>query len=132
LGVVTAAARTRGLKSPAALGRTARRASRAPPAAPKLIPQTKEQPRMSTDEIRAAVKQSVASIANLDVREIGDDASYKEDLQLDSLTILEIAVDAEYKFQVNLSEDDLAGIGTVADTVRIVEQYLSAPVTAAA
>ena len=87
---------------------------------------------MSTDEIRAAVKQSVASIANLDVGEIGDEASYKEDLQLDSLTILEIAVDAEYKFQVNLSEDDLASIGTVADTVRIVQQYLSSPVTAAA
>jgi len=87
---------------------------------------------MSTDEIRAAVKQSVASIANLDAAEIGDDASYKEDLQLDSLTILEIAVDAEYKFRVNLSEDDLARIATVGDTVRIVEQYLSAPVTAAA
>ena len=38
---------------------------------------------MSTDEIRDAVKQSVASIVNLNVREIGDDASYKEDLQLD-------------------------------------------------
>ena len=87
---------------------------------------------MSTDEIRAAVKQLVASIADLDVGEIGDEASYSEDLQLDSLTILEIAVDAEYKFQVNLSEDDLASISTVADTVRIVQQYLSAPVTAAA
>ena len=87
---------------------------------------------MSTDEIRAAVKQSVASIANLDVGEIGDDASYKEDLQLDSLTILEIAVDAEYRFRVNLSEDDLAGISTVADTVRVVERYLAAPSFAAA
>lgn len=87
---------------------------------------------MSTDEIRAAVKQSVANIANLDARAIGDDASYKEDLQLDSLTILEIAVDAEYKFQLNLTEDDLASIRTVADTVRIVQQYLAAPTVAAA
>jgi acyl carrier protein len=87
---------------------------------------------MSTEDIRAAVKQSVASIANLDVQEIGDDASYKEDLLLDSLTILEIAVDAEYKFHVNLSEDDLASIGTVADTVRIVQQYLAAPSVVAA
>ena len=87
---------------------------------------------MSTDEIRAAVKQSVACIADLDVREIGDDVSYKEDLQLDSLTILEIAVDAEYKFRVNLSEDDLASISTVADTVRIVQQYLAALTVAAA
>ena len=87
---------------------------------------------MSTDEIRAAVKQSIASIANLDVRDIGDEASYKDDLQLDSLTILEIAVDAEYKFHVSLSEDDLASISTVADTVRIVQQYLAAPTVVAA
>jgi acyl carrier protein len=87
---------------------------------------------MSTDEIRAAVKQSVASIANLDVREIGDDASYKEDLQLDSLSILEISVDCEMQWGINLTEDDLASISTVADTVRIIEQYLSAPSVVAA
>ncbi|MBA3243369.1 MAG: acyl carrier protein [Acidobacteria bacterium] len=87
---------------------------------------------MSTDEIRAAVKQSIASIANLDVAEISDDASFKEELQLDSLTILEIAVDAEYKFQVKIPDDDLSNILTVGDTVRIIQQYLSAPATAAA
>lgn len=87
---------------------------------------------MSTDEIRAAVKQSVASIANLDVQEISDDASYKEDLQLDSLSILEISVDCEMQWGINLTEDDLASISTVADTVRIIEQYLSAPSVAAA
>lgn len=87
---------------------------------------------MSTEEILAAVKQSIANIANLDAAEIGDDASYKEDLQLDSLTILEIAVDAEYKFQVKIPDEELSGIRTVGDTVRIVEQYLDAPVTAAA
>lgn len=87
---------------------------------------------MSTDEIRAAVKQSIASIANLDAGEIGDNASYREDLQLDSLTILEIAVDAEYKFQVKIPDDELSNTQTVADTVRIVQQYLAAPATAAA
>jgi acyl carrier protein len=87
---------------------------------------------MSTDEIRAAVKESIASIANLDAGEIGDTASYKDDLQLDSLTILEIAVDAEYKFQVKIPDEELSNILTVQDTVRIVEQYLSAPITAAA
>jgi hypothetical protein len=41
-------------------------------------------------------------------------------------------VDAEYESQVNLTEDDLASIGTVADTARIVRQYLAAPSVAAA
>jgi acyl carrier protein len=87
--------------------------------------------RMSTDEIRAAVKQSIATIANLDAGEIGDHASYKDDLLLDSLTILEIGVDAEYKFQVKIPDEKLSEIRTVDDTVRIVEQYLSAPAVAA-
>lgn len=87
---------------------------------------------MSTDEIRAAVKQSVASIANLDAGEIGDSASYRDDLQLDSLTILEIAVDAEYKFQVNIPDEELSNVRTVNDTVRIVERYMPEPAVAAA
>src|SRR2546425_11971656 len=41
-------------------------------------------------------------------------------LGLDSLTILEIAVDAEYHFRVKISDDDLGEIRTVDDTVRMV------------
>jgi acyl carrier protein len=41
-------------------------------------------------------------------------------------------VDAEYKFQVKIPDEELSNILTVQDTVRIVEQYLSAPITAAA
>lgn len=87
---------------------------------------------MTTDEIRAGVKQSIASIANLDAAEIGDEASYKEDLMLDSLTILEIAVDAEYKFHVKIPDEELSNVRTVSDTVRIVQQYLSSPTIAVA
>jgi acyl carrier protein len=83
---------------------------------------------MSTDEIRARVKKSIASITNISFDQIPDHASYKDDLQLDSLTILEIAVDAECQFQVKLSDDDLGEIRTVDDTVRMVQQYLT-PVT---
>lgn len=85
---------------------------------------------MSTEEIRTRVKRSIANITNINFDEIPDNASYKEDLQLDSLTILEIAVDAEYQFQVKLSDDDLGVLRTVDDTVRMVQQYLS-PVMAA-
>jgi acyl carrier protein len=122
----------RGLKSPAALASASRQTPRVSPAPAQPIPETEEQLRMSTDEIRVAVKQSIANIANLDAQEIADDASYKHDLQLDSLTILEIAVDAEFKFQVKIPDDELSNILTVGDTVRIVQRYLSAPATAAA
>jgi acyl carrier protein len=79
---------------------------------------------MSTDEIRATIKKSIANITNIDLEEITDSASYKDDLQLDSLTILEIAVDAEYQFHVTIPDEVLSEIRTVDDTVRIVQQHL--------
>ena len=79
---------------------------------------------MSTDEIRATIKKSIANITNINLEEITDSASYKDDLHLDSLTILEIAVDAEYQFQVTIPDEALSEIHTVDDTVRIVQQHL--------
>ncbi len=79
---------------------------------------------MNTDEIKASIKSSIARITNLDPCEISDTASYKDDLQLDSLTILEIAVDAEYQFQVKIPDELLSEIHTVNDTVSIVQRHL--------
>jgi len=79
---------------------------------------------MNIADIRASVKASVARIANLDPEEISDAASYKDDLLLDSLTILEIAVDAEYQFKVKIADELLSEIRTVDDTVMIVQQHL--------
>jgi len=85
---------------------------------------------MNVEEITTTVKNSIARITSIDPSDISDNASYKDDLGLDSLTILEIAVDAEYQFQVKLSDEDLGEIQTVDDTVRMVRQYLSVAVVA--
>lgn len=81
---------------------------------------------MSVEEIRVRIKKSIANVANIDAADIADNASYKDDLSLDSLTILEIAVDAEYQFQINIPDEQLSEIRTVDDTVRLVEKYLMA------
>ena len=81
---------------------------------------------MRSAEIRAAVKSSIARITGIDRQEISDHASYKDDLRLDSLTILEIAVDAEYQFKIKIPDDELGAIRTVEDTVKAVQQYLNA------
>jgi len=81
---------------------------------------------MTNDEIRSIVKHSIARITSISPEEIPDNASYKGDLKLDSLTILEIAVDAEYQFKIRIPEDELSAIDTIEDTVNIVQQHLSA------
>ena len=69
---------------------------------------------MTNDEIRSIVKHSIAKITSISPEEIPDNASYKSDLKLDSLTILEIAVDAEYQFKIKIPEDDLGAIDTTS------------------
>lgn len=81
-------------------------------------------PQMDADEIRACVKHSIASIANLDPASIPDDASYKKDLSLDSLTILEIAVETECAFKIRIDEEELSCMHTVSDTVKLIQQRL--------
>ena len=45
-----------------------------------------------------------------------------EDLELDSLRLLTLAVEVENRFRVCLDEEDEAVIETVGDLVRLIEQ----------
>ena len=82
---------------------------------------------MTADEIRAKVKSAISSTAGLDAGEIPDDADYREDLHLDSLTILEIAVDLEYRLRVKIPDEELAAVRTIGDTVAVIQRYAENP-----
>src|SRR5262245_27155157 len=78
----------------------------------------KEAP-MSDEEIRAIVKQAIAKVTKLDPLQIGDDASYRDELGLDSLSILETIVEVQCRFRIpDLPEGEYAHVRTVNDTVR--------------
>lgn len=79
---------------------------------------------LTTDEIRAKIKEVIANVADLDPAEIGDDADLRQDLNLDSLSLLEIGVDVDYAFQLGIEdlEDRLANLTTLAEVVALVEQ----------
>jgi acyl carrier protein len=75
---------------------------------------------MNEADIRDSIKQSIARITGIPPDQISDCASYADDLGLDSLSMLEIAVDAELCFQVKIPDGRLPEIKTVADAVRMV------------
>jgi acyl carrier protein len=83
---------------------------------------------MDANAIRDTIKQSIARITGIAPDDISDTASYTDDLGLDSLSMLEIAVDAELCFRIKIPDDRLPEIRTVSDAVRIVGEYLDAPV----
>ena len=79
---------------------------------------------MDVQEIRRNIKRSISNVTGIDITDIRDDSSYTEDLDLDSLSILEIVVDVEAQFDIDAPEEELRSIRTIDDTVRLVQQYI--------
>jgi len=83
---------------------------------------------MDTQSIKTIIKQSISRVTGIPAETISDSASYEGDLGLDSLSILEIAVDVENHFKFQASDDELTSIRTVEETVDLVRRRLCAEV----
>ena len=65
----------------------------------------------------AEIVEEVAGVAQDDVTA---EKSFVDDLDIDSLSMVEIAVQAEDKFGVKIPDDELANLKTVGDAVNYV------------
>ena len=68
---------------------------------------------MDVAEMKARIKEIISNITNIDPANIDDSASFTKDLDLDSLSLLEIGVDVDYEFQLGLPEERMRGIDSV-------------------
>lgn len=75
---------------------------------------------MNRDEIRAEIKNLIAKVTGLDPEEIPDAASFSDDLELDSLAMIEIAVDVAYAYKLQMSEEEMASLRTLDEAVEMV------------
>ncbi len=79
---------------------------------------------MDEREICHKIKEAIAKISDIDAEDIADTASFKDDLDLDSLVLLEISVEIEMQFGLEVHEEDLKQLQTVQDAVEFVQQAL--------
>jgi len=79
---------------------------------------------MDEQDIRNKIKTAIAKITDIDVEDIADTASFQDDLGLDSLVLLEISVEIEMQFGLEVHEEELKQLQTVQDTVEFVQQAL--------
>lgn len=75
-------------------------------------------------EILDKIKQIIGNIAGLDPQRIGDADSLRDDLKLDSLSLLEIGVDVDLAFKLNLPDERYKEIRTLPEMVDLVQQRL--------
>lgn len=72
---------------------------------------------MSNEEITKGLATIVEEVAGVDAADVTTDKSFVDDLDIDSLSMVEIAVQAEDKFGVKIPDDQLANLKTVGDAV---------------
>jgi acyl carrier protein len=60
--------------------------------------------------------------------DIASDARFKEDLDLDSLLVVDIVIDIEKQYDISLPEEDIARMATLDDAVSLVERLLAGSV----
>ena len=58
---------------------------------------------------------------------IPPDARFKEDLEIDSLLVVDIVIDIERRFGIRLPEEDLVRMSTLGDAARMVKRLSTLP-----
>ncbi|MEI2713505.1 MAG: acyl carrier protein [Nocardioides sp.] len=76
----------------------------------------------STEEIRASLANIVNEVAGIPVEDVQLDKSFVEDLDVDSLSMVEVVVAAEEEFGVSIPDDEVKNLKTVGDAVSFIEK----------
>jgi acyl carrier protein len=77
---------------------------------------------VTDQEILAGLAEIVDEIAGVPADEVTPDKNFVEDLDIDSLSMVEIAVAAQDKFGVEIPDEQLKDLKTVQDVVNFVSK----------
>ncbi|GAA1026859.1 MULTISPECIES: acyl carrier protein [Amycolatopsis] len=64
------------------------------------------------------LRELIAEVIDVDVREVTDDADFVQDLEVDSLLALEITVRLEKRYGIRMTDDELASSVTTFSATR--------------
>lgn len=76
----------------------------------------------TTEEIRSGLAEIVNEIAGVPAADVQLDKSFTDDLDIDSLSMVEVVVAAEEKFGVKIPDDEVRNLATVGDAVAYIEK----------
>ena len=78
-----------------------------------------------TENMEKDIVAIIADVSGFDEAEIRLDAHLVNDLEMDSIKAIEIAVAIEKKFKVSIRDEDIPKITTPAQIIALVETALS-------
>ena len=81
---------------------------------------------MDRNEVFATLKSAAAEVLGVEEAVVTETASFKDDLDADSLDLVEFVMALEERFDISVPEEDLEGIDTVGEALTLVLGKLGA------
>lgn len=75
----------------------------------------------TTQEIQDGLAEILEEVAGVMPEDVSPEKSFTDDLDVDSLSMVEIATAVEDKWGVAIPDDELANIKTVGDAMKFIE-----------
>ena len=75
---------------------------------------------MERDEALTALREVAVEVLSVEPDVVTDEARFKEDLDADSLDLVELVMGLEERFDIAVPEEDLEGVATVGNAVDLV------------
>ena len=79
---------------------------------------------MNKEEILSGLKEIIADRLGSDVSKVNMNTTLSEDLQADSLDKVEMIMDAETKYGIEIDDDASMGFETVGDVVDYISEKI--------
>ena len=78
---------------------------------------------MSTrEEIAAGLAEILEEVAGVNPDDVAEEKSFTDDLDVDSLSMVEVVVACEEKFGVSIPDEEVKNLKTVGDAVAFIER----------
>jgi acyl carrier protein len=81
---------------------------------------------MDRSDALSTIRDVAAEVLSVEPDQVTETARFKEDLDADSLDLVELVMGLEERFDIEVPEEDLEGVTTVGQAVDLVLSKVSA------
>jgi acyl carrier protein len=78
---------------------------------------------ISREEVTAGLAEILEEVAGVNPADVEEKKNFTEELDVDSLSMVEVVVAAEEKFGVKIPDDEVQNLKTVGDAVSYIVQH---------